>query len=72
MMTPGTTTSHEANGSGRHRSPAIILPEDPSHEELAQYWTLSARDKEEVFKCRGEAQWAHWNVFVCFTRNSLT
>jgi hypothetical protein len=48
MLPPGTTTSDEANGTVRHRSPAVLLPEDPSPEELAQYWTLSARDKEQL------------------------
>jgi hypothetical protein len=56
MLPPGTTTSDEVNGTMRHRSSTVLLPKDPSQEELAQYWTLSARDKEEVLKCRGEAQ----------------
>ena len=68
MLTPGTTISHEANGFARHRSPSILLPEDPSQEELAQYWTLSARDKEEVLKCRGEAQRRRFAVQLCMLR----
>ena len=38
------------------RAPAFSLPTDPSEEELAQYWTLSVRDKAEIATCRGEAQ----------------
>ena len=38
------------------RVPALTLPEDPGPEELAQYWTLSSRDKEEIAQCRGEGQ----------------
>jgi hypothetical protein len=53
MVTPDTTIQHEVNGSVRRRTPSVRLPENPSHEELAQYWTLSGRDKEEVLKRRG-------------------
>ena len=53
------------NGSVHHRPLAIILPEDPSQEELAQYWTLSTQDKQEVFKCRGEAQRRRFAVQLC-------
>src|SRR5436853_441040 len=56
------------NGSVHHRPLAIILPEDPSQEELAQYWTLSTQDKQEVFKCRGEAQRRRFAVQLCVLR----
>ncbi len=56
------------NGSVHHRPLAIILPEDPSQEELAQYWTLSTQDKQEVFKCRGEAQRRRFAVQLCMLR----
>jgi TnpA family transposase len=68
MLPPGTTTSDEANGTVRHRFPSVLLPEDPSHEELAQYWTLSARDKEEVLQCRGEVQRRRFAVQLCTLR----
>ena len=45
-----------------------MLPEDPSQEELAQYWTLSARDKAEVLRCRGEAQRRRFAVQLCTLR----
>src|SRR5713101_2102965 len=56
------------NGSVHHRPLAIILPEDPSQEELAQYWTLSTQDKQEVFKCRGESQRRRFAVQLCTLR----
>jgi hypothetical protein len=52
----------------RRRAPAIVLPEDPSPEELAQYWTLSARDKAEVLRCRGDAQRRRFAVQLCTLR----
>ena len=36
-----------------HRS-GVVLPEDPSDEELARNWTLSESDQREVLLCRGE------------------
>ena len=37
------------------RSPSLILPDDPSSEELLQCCTLSARDRIDVLRCRGDA-----------------
>src|SRR2546422_5400913 len=56
------------NGAVHLRPLSIILPEDPSQEELAQYWTLSTQDKQEVFKCRGEAQRRRFAVQLCMLR----
>ena len=39
-----------------------------SQEELAQYWTLSPRDKDEVAKCRGESQRRRFAVQLCTLR----
>jgi hypothetical protein len=50
------------------RAPALTLPEDPSPEELAQYWTLSSRDKEEIGQCRGEGQRRRFAVQLCTLR----
>ena len=68
MLTPRTTTSHEANGTVQHRSPSLILPEDPSQEELAQYWSLSAHDRAEVMRCQGEANRRRFAVQLCALR----
>jgi len=50
------TTPYEANRSESRRTPSILLPEDPSQEALAQYWTLSARDQAEVMRRRFAVQ----------------
>ena len=42
------TLPDSINGSVPRRPLALMLPEDPSPEELAQYWTLSPQDKHEV------------------------
>ena len=67
MVTPRTTTSQEANGAVRRR-PSILLPEDPSEEELAQYWTLSARDRAEVMRCRSDGTRRRFAVQLCTLR----
>jgi hypothetical protein len=67
MGTPRTMTSQEANGAVRRR-PSILLPEDPSEEELAQYWTLSARDRAEVMRCRSDATRRRFAVQLCTLR----
>src|ERR1017187_7127193 len=36
------------------RRASTALPEDPSEEELARDWTLSASDRAEVRRCRGD------------------
>jgi TnpA family transposase len=56
------------NGSVPRRPLALMLPEDPSPEELAQYWPLSPQDKHEVCKCRGEAQRRRFAVQLCMLR----
>jgi hypothetical protein len=50
------------------RTPSLILPEDPSPEELLQFWTLSARDRAEVMRCRGEANRRRFAVQLCTLR----
>ena len=46
MLIPDTPTVDEPILPIHRRAPSIVLPEDPSQEELVQYWTLSTRDKE--------------------------
>ena len=46
----------------RCHAPFIIFPDDPSHEELLQSWTLSDRDRVEVLRCRGEANRRRFTV----------
>jgi len=52
----------------RRRAPTLVLPADPSEEELAQFWTLSSQDKEEVYKCRSEAKRRRFAVQLCILR----
>src|SRR4029453_13456656 len=47
---------------------SLILPEDPGPEELLQFWTLSARDRAEVMRCRGEANRRRFAVQLCTLR----
>src|SRR5712691_8514025 len=68
MLTPRITTPHEANRSESRRTPSILLPEDPSQEALAQYWTLSARDQAEVMRCRTDATRRRFAVQLCTLR----
>ena len=52
----------------RRHAPFIIFPDDPSHEELLQSWTLSDRDRVEVLRCRGEANRRRFAVQLCTLR----
>ena len=67
-MPPRLTAPHEVNRSESRRTPSISLPEDPSQEELAQYWTLSARDWAEVMQCRTDATRRRFAVQLCTLR----
>ena len=51
-----------------HRISSLLLPEDPSPEELLQFWTLSARDRTEILRCRGEANRRRFAVQLCTLR----
>lgn len=51
------------------RAPSIVLPNDPSQEELLQVWTLSARDCAEVMRCRGDANRRRFAVQLCMLRS---
>jgi hypothetical protein len=52
----------------RRHAPFIIFPDDPSHEELLQSWTLSDHDRVEVLRCRGEANRRRFAVQLCTLR----
>jgi len=68
MVTPSMTTQYETNRYESHRTPSLLLPEDPSQDELAQYWTLSARDQAEVVRCRTDATRRRFAVQLCTLR----
>ena len=49
----------------RQRRQPIVLPEDPSEEELARDWTLSEADKKVTLKCRGDPQRRRFALQLC-------
>src|SRR5215470_8231468 len=68
MCTPDTSLGSAVQPPIRRQAPRFLLPEDPSPEELVQYWTLSARDQAEVRRCRGEANRRRFAVQLCTLR----
>ena len=68
MVTPSMTPQYETNRYESHRTPSLLLPEDPSQDELAPYWTLSARDQAEVMRCRTDAPRRRFAVQLCTLR----
>lgn len=68
MVSPDLPPLQEPLLGLHRRAPALTLPEDPGPEELAQYWTLSSRDKEEIAQCRGEGQRRRFAVQLCTLR----
>jgi TnpA family transposase len=68
MLMRNPSPLHETLLPMRRRPQSFILPQDPSPEELAQYWTLSPPDKTEVLQCRGEAQRRRFAVQLCTLR----
>lgn len=68
MSTPSPLSPAEPRPLPRRRLPALVLPDDPSPEELLRYWTLSDRDRAEVLQCRGEAQRRRFAVQLCALR----
>jgi len=68
MAAPETMTPRETSATLRRRSPSLLLPEEPSREELAQFWTLSDRDRAEVMRCQGEANQRRFAVQLCTLR----
>jgi TnpA family transposase len=67
MATSDPTTPLETSAALR-RIPSLLLPEAPSREELAQFWTLSDRDCAEVMRCQGEANQRRFAVQLCALR----
>lgn len=49
----------------RHR---VLLPPDPTEEELARNWTLSQSDRIEVFRCRGDGNRLRFALQLCMLR----
>src|SRR5919202_6980514 len=68
MATSYPITPLETSAALRRRSPSLLLPEEPSREELGQFWTLSDRDRAEVRRCQGEANQRRFAVQLCTLR----
>jgi Domain of unknown function (DUF4158) len=54
--------------SSRARRYLLVLPEDPTDEELVRHWTLSEADKHEVLQCRGEDNRRCFALQLCALR----
>src|SRR5215475_4078695 len=52
----------------RRHTPSLVLPDNPSPEELIKSWTLSAQDHAEVLRCRGDANRRRFAVQLCTLR----
>src|SRR5262245_25057869 len=64
-----STAEQQASGSSRAlRAPRVVLPLDPSLEELARDWTLSVADVKEVRRCRGDDNRRRFAVQLCTLR----
>lgn len=68
MVMPSITPLPETNRPDSRRTTSLLLPEDPSQDELVQYWTLSARDQAEVLRCRTDATRRRFAVQLCTLR----
>ena len=55
--------------TSRQRRHPVELPEDPTEEELARDWVLSAEDREEALRCRGEASRLRFALQLCVVRH---
>ena len=53
---------------GLARRSGVMLPEDPSDDELARNWTLSEPDKRQVLLCRGEDNRRRFALQLCVLR----
>jgi hypothetical protein len=52
----------------RRRREPILLPADPTDEELARDWTLSEADITQVLQCRGDAHRLWFAIQLCVLR----
>lgn len=70
MTMPNTPPDEPGSGviRFRFREAVIIIPEDPSDEELALDWTLSDTDKRAVSQVRGEDNLRRFGIQLCIFR----
>jgi TnpA family transposase len=71
MLTADTIIRSEAlTTAARVRSPRVLLPVDPSEEELARDFSLSESDKREVRRCRGDDHRRRFALQLCVLRKT--
>jgi TnpA family transposase len=51
--------------SRRERRALLVLPADPTDEDLVRQWTLSAVDQQAALRCRGDAQRRRFALQLC-------
>ena len=78
MLEPESLESPNLLLPARAHRPVLVLPVDPSDDELLRHWTLSEADKREVLRCRGDdnrrrfaLQWCALRLFGRFVPNHL-
>jgi len=54
--------------SSRAHRPVLVLPEDPSDDELLHHWTLSEADTREIRRCRGDDNRRRFALQLCALR----
>jgi Domain of unknown function (DUF4158) len=52
----------------RARRSVLVLPEDPSDDELLRHWTLSEADTREILRCRGDDNRQRFALQLCALR----
>ena len=52
----------------RAHRPVLVLPEDPSDDELLRHWTLSDADRREILRCRGDDNRRRFALQLCALR----
>jgi TnpA family transposase len=71
MLTADTIRQGEAFATVlRVRSPRVLLPADPSEEELARDFSLSGADKTEIRRCRGDEHRRRFALQLCVLRKT--
>jgi Domain of unknown function (DUF4158) len=71
MLTADTITRNDAVAAvARVRAPRVLLPVDPSEEELARDFSLSGADKAEIRRCRGDEHRRRFALQLCVLRKT--
>jgi Domain of unknown function (DUF4158) len=71
MLTVDSITGSEGFTRVSHaRPPRVLLPVDPGEEELARDFSLSARDKREIRRCRGDDHRRRFALQFCVLRKT--